>query len=75
MRSVKSNFSHTTLVDEQMYDNMTLPKISVSGSKATRRCSSVNEANEDSDSSTKARKVCFFLFVHVLSTKPNIIIV
>lgn len=57
MKSIKSNFSHTTLVDEQMYDNMKLPKISVSTSQTTRRVSSVNEVNEDSDNSMKYRQV------------------
>ena len=29
IQSTKSNFSHTTLVDEQMYENKKLPKISL----------------------------------------------
>lgn len=46
-KSVKSeSFSHTTLVEEQMYNNKQLPKISVSES-IDLTFDSIDEANED----------------------------
>lgn len=58
-KSVRSNFSHTTIVDEQMFNDMKLPKISISASSDhLRRCSNIIEENEDYPSSpTKIKKV------------------
>ena len=58
-KSVKSNFSHTTIVDEQMFNDMKLPKISISASSdPLRRCSNIIEENEDyTPSPTKIKKV------------------
>ena len=47
-KSVKSDtFSHTTLVDEQVYNNKQLPKISVSESIDLERIPCIDEGNED----------------------------
>ena len=58
-KSVKSNFSHTTIVDEQMFNDMKLPKISISASSDhLRRCSNIIEECEDYPSlPTKVKKV------------------
>ena len=58
-KSVKSNFSHTTIVDEQVFNDMKLPKISISASSDhLRRCSNIIEECEDYPSlPTKVKKV------------------
>ena len=57
-KSVKSDtFSHTTLVDEQTYNDKTLPKISVSESIDPDHYINIYEGNDDLAMSV--RKVCF----------------
>ena len=48
-KSIKSNFSHTTLVDEQMYENKKLPKISLDHVRdCDHSCDKSKEDNSDS---------------------------
>ena len=71
IQSTKSNFSHVTLVDEQMYENKKLPKISLdhirdcdlSGDKLkgnnsdSLRYPDIHEENEDDRHSIKLQQV------------------
>lgn len=61
MQSVKSVVSHTTLVDEQMYNDKQLPKISVSETNDHQRYLSINEVHEDYGVSLKIKQVQYTL--------------